>query len=160
MQIWQWIRHGAQTAGGITITAPLVAIMIAEEAERMLDAADPSERNRVIAASDILRHSCLEPEFPSSSPVTATAATSSRETGDPSDVSAAHRAGRDLARDGSRATFAEQHRVVVDVRHCHISHSREHGGVGIEQRLRVETGRLPQQATRGSQQHNPTGCQR
>jgi malate synthase len=65
MQIWQWIRHGAQTAGGITITAPLVTIMIAEEAERMLDAADPSERNRVIAASDILRHCCLEPKFPS-----------------------------------------------------------------------------------------------
>jgi hypothetical protein len=39
--------------------------MIAEEAERMLDAADPGERNPVIAASDILRHSCLEPEFPS-----------------------------------------------------------------------------------------------
>ncbi len=65
MQIWQWIRHGAQTTGGVTITAPLVTIMIAEEAERMLDAADPSERARVIAASDILRHSCLEPEFPS-----------------------------------------------------------------------------------------------
>ncbi|HET6755834.1 MAG TPA: malate synthase A [Jiangellaceae bacterium] len=65
MQIWQWIRHGAQTAGGATITAPLVTSMIAEEAERMLDAADPSERNRIIAAADILRHSCLEPKFPS-----------------------------------------------------------------------------------------------
>ena len=45
MQLWQWIRHSAQTAGDITITAPLVTSMIAEEAERMLDAADPSERN-------------------------------------------------------------------------------------------------------------------
>jgi malate synthase len=65
MQIWQWIRHGAQTAGGTTITAPLVTVMIAEEAERLLDAAGPSECNRVTAASDILRHCCLEPKFPS-----------------------------------------------------------------------------------------------
>ena len=65
MQLWQWIRHGAQTADGITITGPLVTSMIAAEVELLLDTADLSERNRVIAASDILRHSCLEQEFPS-----------------------------------------------------------------------------------------------
>ena len=65
MQLWQWIRHGAQAKGDISITAPLVMSMIVEETERLLDATEPSERNRVIAASDILRHSCLEPEFPS-----------------------------------------------------------------------------------------------
>ena len=65
MQLWQWIRHSAQAKGDISITAPLVMSMIVEETERLLDATEPSERNRVIAASDILRHSCMEPEFPS-----------------------------------------------------------------------------------------------
>ena len=36
-----------------------------------------------------------------------------------------------LARDGSRATLAEQQRVVVHVRHCQISHSREYNDIRI-----------------------------
>jgi malate synthase len=65
MQLWQWIRHGATTTGGVKITHELVAGMLAEEVEQMLEASEPDLRWQVTAAKDILERGCLGEEFPS-----------------------------------------------------------------------------------------------
>jgi malate synthase len=64
MQIWQWIRHGAQMTGGISITRSLIAAMLAEEVERTLEETDPDQHWQATAARDILEHGCLSEEFP------------------------------------------------------------------------------------------------
>jgi malate synthase len=65
MQLWQWIRHGATTAAGVTITRALVAGMLAEEVEQQLERTPEDDRWRIRAAQDILEHGCLGEEFPS-----------------------------------------------------------------------------------------------
>jgi malate synthase len=64
MQIWQWIRHGTQMTGGISITRSLIAAMLAEEVERTLEETDPDQHWQATAARDILEHGCLSEEFP------------------------------------------------------------------------------------------------
>ncbi|HET9650265.1 MAG TPA: malate synthase A [Microlunatus sp.] len=65
MQLWQWIRHGARTSGGVVITRELVAAMLAEEVEQLLEQTRDEDRWRVSAAQDILEQGCLGEDFPS-----------------------------------------------------------------------------------------------
>lgn len=64
MQIWQWIRHGARTAEGVTITRELVADMMTSETIRALNEGSSADSCAVEAARDILEHGCLGQEFP------------------------------------------------------------------------------------------------
>lgn len=65
MQLWQWIRHRVTTPGGVTITAELVASMLEEEVERLLDQTPAEQHRQVTAARGILEQGCLAAEFPS-----------------------------------------------------------------------------------------------
>jgi malate synthase len=64
MQIWQWIRHGARTVEGVTITRDLVAGMLTSETIRALNEGPGADSNAVEAARDILEHGCLGQTFP------------------------------------------------------------------------------------------------
>ncbi|GAA2110705.1 malate synthase A [Microlunatus panaciterrae] len=65
MQLWQWIRHQAVTIDGTAITHELVASCIDQEMERLADPDDSDRHTRLVAARDILEHSCLVERWPS-----------------------------------------------------------------------------------------------
>ena len=64
MQLWQWIHHGAGTEDGIPITRELVADLVAHETLHAIAAGSGADIGTIEAASDILGHGCLQPEYP------------------------------------------------------------------------------------------------
>ena len=64
MQVWHWVRHGATTDDGTTVTADLVRRLLAEEADRLRAGADERATGLVDAAQDIFEATCLTPDWP------------------------------------------------------------------------------------------------
>jgi malate synthase len=64
MQVWQWIRHGAVTAGGTTVTDELARTLLAEEASRLSEGADERTTGLVAAAVEVFEATCLTPDWP------------------------------------------------------------------------------------------------
>jgi malate synthase len=64
MQVWHWVRHGATTDDGTTVTAELARSLLEEEAGRLKDGADESRVARVDAAQHIFEATCLVEDWP------------------------------------------------------------------------------------------------
>ncbi len=64
MQVWHWIRHGAVTDDGTTVTDQLARTLLAEEAAKLTEGADARVTGLVGAAVDIFEATCLTPDWP------------------------------------------------------------------------------------------------
>jgi malate synthase len=69
MQVWQWLRHRARLDDGTEVTPGLVEQLLTEEVQRLAGGSDGKAagevgRDRLAAAEDVVRASCLVAEPP------------------------------------------------------------------------------------------------
>ncbi len=64
MQVWHWVRHGAVTDDGTTVTAELARTLLTEEADRLRGGADAVRTRLVDAAQEIFEATCLTDAWP------------------------------------------------------------------------------------------------
>jgi malate synthase len=64
MQVWQWLRHQATTADGMTVNRGLVRSLLDEECARLTAEADVEVDARVSAARDIIEATALVDDWP------------------------------------------------------------------------------------------------
>ncbi len=64
MQVWHWVRHGAATDDGTTVTTELARTLLGEEAARLRDGTDAHTTGLVDAAQEIFEATCLTPDWP------------------------------------------------------------------------------------------------
>ena len=64
MQVWQWLRHRAQTEDDTPITPELVNTIMTEELDKLAEATDPARHALLDGARDVFSMSCLTREYP------------------------------------------------------------------------------------------------
>jgi malate synthase len=63
-QVWQWLSHRTPLAGGGTVTLALARTMLADSLAELTDGREGAERDRAVAAAEIVERTAFEEHLP------------------------------------------------------------------------------------------------